>query len=246
MSNLHQQWIALIKETRSWIEQKWEEGCRFTYTDQKPLPKTDKPKLELEAIAIQKDFSFEKPQVQNQTEVEQEFKEEKKHKNQPVENRVGIEDKQEEEKSNWALNPMPLPESDEAVHRSFGAIFKGEKLVKPHVPVILLLPTDHPAHRLFLENVARAITYTKSPARVMIAETLPLKEPSVKLILAPYTLMQKHYADLEIHCFYPVDGVTLLPLAKIESYLEDINLKHTLWNTLKKWHFPNTRQSSST
>lgn len=211
MSNLHQQWIELIKQTRTWIEQKWEEGCRFTYakpktiklppspTPPKVLPKADPPIPKLDMP-----------------------------------------------KEKWALNPMPLPDSSDSLYHSFKGCFKGETLTEPHVPIVLLLPEDRADHRLFFENVARALTSTKAPAKVRVAKTLPLKELSIQLILAPYSLMQKEYPGLTTHHFYPTKGLTLLPLEEIESYLKDINLKRTLWNTLKTWHFPNTPQSSST
>lgn len=210
MSNLHQQWVALIKETRSWIEQKWEEGCRFTYAAPIKLKK-EPPKPSPQPKPTPPPFY--KPEIS---------------------------------KIKWELNPMPLPEAADSLCDFFRSSFKGTKLTGPLIPIVLLLPEDRPAHRLFFENVARAITYKVAAARVIIAKAIPFKDPSIKLIIAPYSLMQKSYPDLQTHHFYPTKGLTLLPIEEVESYLEDLNLKRTLWNTLKTWHFPNTLRSSST
>jgi len=132
---------------------------------------------------------------------------------------------------NWILNPMPLPTEFSPQFTSF---FKAI----PLNITIRLFVTD-PSQTFFLESVARAITQLVAPAALFSGklDTL-LTNHNIQLVLAPLSLLIKRFPQVQLHQFLKLDGPTLLPLA--DHY--DIDLKRTLWNSLK--NFQNMLPSS--
>ncbi|MCH9627452.1 MAG: hypothetical protein S4CHLAM2_10920 [Chlamydiales bacterium] len=131
----------------------------------------------------------------------------------------------------WKLTPFPLP-SENLPH--FAQFYSSQPL---HIPIRLLVVNE--TQTLFLENVARALTQYMAPAALFSGkiDTL-LTNQNIQLVLAPLSLLQKRFSQVDLHQFHKLDGPTLLPLA--DHY--DTDLKRTLWNTLKS--FPTMPQSS--
>ncbi len=221
MSDCLKQLATLVDETLGLVKLEWEKGRRFTYAKSpvKPISiPAPKPAISPEK---KQPPSFRRPTLRTGS------------------SRLS--------KLEWALNPMPLPLSIDSLFESFCSSLPDLRLIKPDIPILLILPIDKPHDRLFLENVSRALTYTLAPARVLLAEETKLSNwcPEAKLIVAPLSFLRKNYPKLHLHCFYPTQGPTLLPIEEVESYLNDLKLKRILWNTLKTWHLPNTLRSSS-
>lgn len=146
--------------------------------------------------------------------------------------------------TNWPLLPLPLPEETETLFARFSDVFPKDSLItQPNTLIYLLLPEEKEAPRLFLENVSRVITRTLAPASVLFGDEKKceqlLKKEGV-LIIAPLSLLKKKFPSLAVHQFYPAGHSTLLPLEELDYYLKDLNLKRTLWNTLKTFRFQNT------
>ena len=109
-------------------------------------------------------------------------------------------------------------------------------LSQPTVPIYLVLFEDLPAHRFFLENVAKAITKNFATASVIVIKSLT-ELPPCKLIIA-------HSSQHKEHELISTKGNTpLLTLAPFEKYLNDQNLKRTLWNRLQSLPFQDLLQS---
>lgn len=149
----------------------------------------------------------------------------------PVLKPVEKKKKEEPPLANWILNPMPLPEERPL---QFNGVFQTMPLTVP----VRLIAAD-PGQIIFLENVARALTKWIAPAALYSGKLDPLlTNHSVQLVLAPLSLLKKRFPQVELHQLLKIDGPALLPLA--DHY--DLQLKRTLWNTLKS--FQNTLPSS--
>ncbi len=150
----------------------------------------------------------------------------------PPPKRQPVETKKPEHKPEvrWKLTPMPLP-SENLPH--FTHFYSSQPLI---IPIRLLLVDEN--QTLFLESVARALTQHIAPAALFSGKIdALLTNQSVQLVLAPLSLLQKRFPQVDLHQLHKLDGPTLLPLAG--HY--DIDLKRTLWNTLKS--FPITPPS---
>lgn len=135
----------------------------------------------------------------------------------------------------WPLHSMgPI-----IVHPpAFGHLLK---ISSPQIPIVILLAEEEESHRLFVENVARAVTRHFAPTRVLLASDE--LDPGAKLVLAPIFILRKRLGEIHSHEFYKKDGLTFLPLEDFERYLNDRDLKLSLWNKLKSY-FQNTPLSS--
>lgn len=139
----------------------------------------------------------------------------------------------------WALRHMDLPDENPTLTERFANYFSNTPL---DIPIRLVAPSSAlPPQLLFLENVARAITQKWSPATVHSEIQLVklLESSDCKLIIVPHLLLKKKFPQLQIHGFYKTIGPTLLPLEELDRYLNDPNLKRTLWTTLKTFPFKN-------
>lgn len=146
----------------------------------------------------------------------------------------------------WALIPLPPVDETKTLYHRFASFFPKESLTEPACVAYLLLPEEKPACRLFLENVSKAVTRSLAPACVALAHEKKWDAwfaDKGKLIAAPLSLVKKKIPLAQTHCFYPIGASTLLALEELESYLHDLNLKRTLWNTLKTFHFQNSPRS---
>lgn len=129
------------------------------------------------------------------------------------------------EENEWALHSMP-----QAEEKTLSFSFKQSEL---KIPVRLFLSEESPEHRLFLENVARAITSHFSPASVALFQEERFRDPHVKYVLAPVSLLKKEFPQVESHQLFKANGILFLPLEELENYNVDLNLKRALWKTLQ-------------
>lgn len=142
----------------------------------------------------------------------------------------------------WALIPSPPADESKTLYHRFEPLFPKEALTVPPCYAYLLLSEEDPACRLFLENVAKAMTRTLAPTCVALASEKKWEswfvEPGI-LVVIPLSLVKKKIPQAHAHHFYLIGSATLLPLEELECYIHDTNLKRTLWNTLKTFHFQN-------
>ncbi|MCC5831921.1 MAG: hypothetical protein JJU12_02635 [Chlamydiales bacterium] len=133
---------------------------------------------------------------------------------------------------NWELNPMPLPTE---LTPEFTSLFRPLPLTIP-----IRIAFADPGQIFFLENVARALTKLIAPTSLYSGKLDHLlTNHHVLLVLAPLSLLEKRFPQVELHQLLKLDGPTLLPIA--DHY--DPKLKRALWNILKS--FRNTLPSSS-
>lgn len=159
-----------------------------------------------------------------------------------------VEDEKESTPPPKAPLPQPKKETVKWPLHSMGSIIVHPpafshllKISTPQIPVIILLAEEEESHRLFVENVARAVTRHFAPTRVLLASDE--LDSGVKLVLAPIFILRKRLGEIHSHEFYKKDGLTFLPLEDFERYLNDRDLKLSLWNKLKSY-FQSTPLSS--
>jgi len=132
--------------------------------------------------------------------------------------------------STWELHAMDQVEENLTLRHKLEPFCKTHA---PHLPVRIYLTEEHPSHRLFLENVARAITTTYSPAIVCCTQNLSSPPPSVKLIIAPISLLNKSFVQVHSHQIFTKNGVQFIPLDNLDLYSEDVNSKRALWAAIQ-------------
>lgn len=131
---------------------------------------------------------------------------------------------------NWTLNSMAIPDE---LAPSFTS-FPQHPL---RIPIYLFVADPEPLP--FLESLARALTEFLAPAALFSGkiDSLLVRD-YVKLLLAPLSFLRKRWPDVQVHEGFPLDNVTLLPLA--DSYTPE--QKRALWKSLH--HFCTTHLSS--
>lgn len=120
---------------------------------------------------------------------------------------------------------------------------------KPRVAVAVLSFSEGPSQRAFLEQVVQAIAIYGYPAALLSAREQDLKQgwdellntPSLSLIIASHHDLQahpqlaKHYREAAKQGRSYLGPIPLLLLPDPTFYLQEPNLKSTLWNTLKEY-----------
>ena len=134
-------------------------------------------------------------------------------------------------KSAWELQPLAQAE-DCAVFRKQIAHYV--QTCDPLISVLLLLPEENPLHRLFLENVCRAITRTFTPASVVLFNGALLIDEQYKLVLAPCSLLKKKFPDVQPHQSFKTERYSVIPLENLDLYTHDVNSKRALWSTIQR------------
>ena len=102
-----------------------------------------------------------------------------------------------------------------------------------HISVFLVLPEENGAHRLFLENVCRAITKAFAPASVVLYQEKLFHACQDKIFLAPLPLLQKKFPHLLPHQIFKAETFTVIPLESLDRYAHDVHCKRMLWNTIQ-------------
>lgn len=133
-------------------------------------------------------------------------------------------------KSAWELQPMSLALGNTPLLNKLSALVQ---TCEPVIPIFLVLPEENAPHRLFLENVSRAITRTFAPASVILYEEKILSTHSGRIFLAPVTLLQSKFPQAQPHQIIKTGIDTLLPLEPLDLYAEETNCKRALWNAIQ-------------
>ena len=134
-------------------------------------------------------------------------------------------------KGNWELQAMPSVE-DPAHLRQKLAVYT--TIQAPPLRVLLILPEDNNPHRLFLENVSRAVTRTFGSAKVALYQDGILDQIQGKLVLAPLSLFQKKFPKAQIHIPLQDVDMTWIPLENLDIYAHDVTAKRALWMSIQR------------
>lgn len=142
----------------------------------------------------------------------------------------------------FALHPPAAPHSP-----SFVEIEKTLQRVAPHfsslpteLPVMLFASVSSNEARSFLEKLGAAIGKVQGSCLLVTTLSSP---PLCRLLIAPLSRLGIEglpHLLTESH-----GGIPTLPLAEIEEYLQNQELKRALWTTIKALPTPNTPPSSS-
>ena len=133
-------------------------------------------------------------------------------------------------KSAWELQPMQALESAATFYKKLAPFVS---ICETQPMVFLILPEENPTHRLFLENVSRAITRTFCPASVVNYSEIHFQSAQGKLFLIPAELLRKKWPGCKPHQSFKTDSFTALPLENLDKYAEDVQCKRTLWNAIQ-------------
>ncbi len=147
------------------------------------------------------------------------------------------EPKKKEPPPPWKLSPPP---TSEAPISRFSKFFQPQH----ETTSIYLFALDLSVKQKdFLENVAQAISEHIGPTKLVAAPLQHLLEdPKIRLLIAPFSLLNKKFPEVQSHQYLLMGAQFLLPMEPIDSYLTDLDLKRELWNQLKL--FPAMLQSS--
>ena len=134
-------------------------------------------------------------------------------------------------KGDWELHAMS-PTLDSSPLRQKLAIYT--PMQEPPLRVILVLPEDNNPHRLFLENVSRAVTRTFASACVVLYHDGLIEQMQDKLLLAPLFLFQKKFPKAQTHIPLQEGGLTWIPLENLDIYAHDVTAKRALWMSIQR------------
>ncbi len=132
-------------------------------------------------------------------------------------------------KGGWALQPMSQTEETSHFRDNLSSF---AKTCAFDISTFLVLPEENGAHRLFLENVSRAITKTFQPSTVVLFQEKLLQMPG-KIFLIPLSCLKSQFPNLEPHQFIKTPNTTFLALENLDNYAEDVNCKRALWNAIQ-------------
>ncbi len=134
-------------------------------------------------------------------------------------------------KGDWELHAMPPPADSSHLHQKLATYTSAQE---PPLSVLLILPEDNNPHRLFLENVSRAVTRTFASASVVLYHDGLLGQMQGKLILAPLSLFQKRFPKAQPHIPQQAEGMTWIPLENLDIYAHDVTAKRALWMSIQR------------
>lgn len=134
-------------------------------------------------------------------------------------------------KGGWELQAMPAPTDSSPLRQKLAAYTATND---PPLSVLLILPEENGMHRLFLENVSRAVTRSFASATVAIYRDGLLQEMQGKLILAPLSLLQKRFPKAQVHIPLQESGMTWIPLENLDIYAHDVTAKRALWMSIQR------------
>jgi hypothetical protein len=134
-------------------------------------------------------------------------------------------------KDMWELQPMAQVEESPFLRKKLSSFVQ---ICDPIVSTLLILPEENPTHRLFLENVSRAITRAFSPASVVLYNEAVLHNCQGKILLVPAPLLKKKYPHAQPHHPFKTENFSMIPLENLDLYAHDVNCKLALWNTIQR------------
>ena len=219
--DLHLEYLKLVQDARLFIQQK--RGCLRSFEKEKnALPSLAHP-ITAPSQKITQGRRGEKvssPQVTPTVEpsIAQPPKIQK------------IPEKKESSQSLWELQPMGQPEEDVSFRNKLASY---TQVFEPLISALLVLPEENLGHRLFLENVSRAITRTFAPASVVLYHEALFRDYPCKLFLAPLSLLKKKFPHAIPHQLFKIEGCSLIPLGDLDLYGGDAHYKRALWNTIQ-------------
>ncbi|MFC2049108.1 hypothetical protein ACFLR2_00330 [Chlamydiota bacterium] len=136
-------------------------------------------------------------------------------------------------KGSWELQAMTMTApSDTSALRQKLAPYTSTN--DPALDVLLILPEENSLHRLFLENVSRAVTRSFASASVTLYHEGLLQEMRGKLILAPLSLLHKRFPKALPHIPVQEGGMTWIPLENLDIYTHDVTAKRALWMSIQR------------
>lgn len=134
-------------------------------------------------------------------------------------------------KGDWELQAMPPAENSSPLRKKLSAY---TAMQEPPLKVLLVLPEDNNPHRLFLENVSRAVTRTFASASVVLYFDGLLDTIQGKLLLAPLFLFQKRFPKALTHILLQEEGMNWIPLENLDIYAHDVTAKRALWMSIQR------------
>ena len=138
-------------------------------------------------------------------------------------------------KGDWELHAMPPAEHPSHLRQKLAAYLA---MQEPPLKVLLILPEDNNPHRLFLENVSRAVTRTFASASIVLYHDGLLSQLQGqmhdKLILAPLSLFQKRFPKAQPHIPLQEEGMNWIPLENLDIYAHDVTAKRALWMSIQR------------
>jgi len=133
-------------------------------------------------------------------------------------------------KGHWELQPMPPIETPSSFYKKLSPFLS---VIETSLPILLVLPEENTAHRLFLENVARAITRSFAAASVVLYNEEFFRSFHGKLALIPTELLKNKYPGCQPHKIVKTESFTALPLEFLDKYAEDVHCKRALWTAIQ-------------
>ncbi len=131
----------------------------------------------------------------------------------------------------WELHPMEQATLPVGLQ---GRIASSTQVSDPPLDLCLVLPEENSHHRLFLENVARAVTRSFASSVVVLYQETLFKKPISRFLLLPADLLQKKFPKARPHHPIVDGGVTWIPLEPLDLYALDINAKRALWMAIQR------------
>ena len=147
----------------------------------------------------------------------------------PIELPKKVTVSKEIKRGDWELQPMIQREDSLTMRKKLSNY---TETCDPPIAVILILPEENTVHRLFLENVCRAITRTFASASVELYFEGIFQKRECSLFLAPLTLLKKK--SLQAHTLFKEQEQKVIPLENLDVYAHDVNSKRALWTAIQQ------------
>jgi hypothetical protein len=128
--------------------------------------------------------------------------------------------------SKWELQAMQQAQERDSLRKKLSLFVR---TVEPLLTIFLVLPEESAAHRLFLENVARAITRTFAPASVILYHELLFQNCKDRVFLIPISLLKKKFPHAQVHQLLKTDEFKAIALDELDRYAHDVECKRALW-----------------
>ena len=112
-------------------------------------------------------------------------------------------------------------------------------LTSPTTPIIFAYSGSGKEEKLFIEKVASTLSTLLLPSEAHPYAYIPslLHSPTLKLLAAPASFLEKTFPSLAPIPIHQIIGkqknILLFSLAEIKSYADNVELKRSLWNSLK-------------
>ncbi len=226
MKPLHAELALLVRDVRQWIV------AQFQPSPSSPKRKVAAPQLRQDASTSKNSASIESterlpPPAQKTGEPKE------KTESKTASNKDPAVAAQASKVEGWHLQPLPpLPvNSDLVAWKSKLSPFV--TVSEPTIAALLIVTDEHPQQRLFLENVARAITRTFGPAQVISPQDPILQKKERRVILAPAPLLRKKFPEAQIDVLIKEENRFWIPMGDLDHYDHNIASKRALWTLIQ-------------